>query len=93
MAGSGGERSGSCAAVNRLTTAIGPPSAQTLLRPRTLLKIESGFAPENLSSAHAFFILGIIVAVLSLTVLTLRFQKSSASVPEVDAMPALMTAD
>src|SRR5215831_9523597 len=32
------------------------------------------FKTENLSSANAFFILGIIVALLSLTVLTLRFQ-------------------
>jgi NNP family nitrate/nitrite transporter-like MFS transporter len=51
------------------------------------------FKTESLSTANAFFILGSIVAAVSLSALALRFRESSASVSEIEAIPALMSAD
>jgi len=51
------------------------------------------FESENLSGANSFLILGSIVAATSFCVFALRFSESRASVFEVEAMPAVMSAD
>lgn len=51
------------------------------------------FKSESLSGANAFLILGSLVAAASFCVFALRFRESTVSVLEVDALPALMSAD
>jgi NNP family nitrate/nitrite transporter-like MFS transporter len=51
------------------------------------------FKSQRLSGANAFLILGSIVAATSFCVFGLRFSESSVSVSEVEAVPALMSAD
>jgi len=51
------------------------------------------FKSESLSGANAFLLLGSIVAATSFCVFGLRFNESSVSVSEVEAVPALMSAD
>lgn len=51
------------------------------------------FKSESLSGANAFLILGSIVAAASFCVFALRFRESTVSVPRVEALPALMSAD
>jgi MFS transporter, NNP family, nitrate/nitrite transporter len=51
------------------------------------------FKSESLSGANAFLILGSIVAATSFCVFALRFRESEVSGSEVEAMPALMSAD
>jgi MFS transporter, NNP family, nitrate/nitrite transporter len=51
------------------------------------------FKSESLSGAYAFLILGSIVVATSFCALALRFREARASQSEVDAMPALVSAD
>lgn len=51
------------------------------------------FKSENLSGANAFLILGITIAAISFCALALRFNESRHAVPEVEGVPALMSAD
>lgn len=51
------------------------------------------FKSESLSSASAFLILGSVVAAISFCVFLLRFRESSVSVPKVEAVLALISAD
>ena len=51
------------------------------------------FKAEGLSGANAFLILGSMVAATSFCIFALPFRESRVSVAEVEAMPALMSAD
>lgn len=51
------------------------------------------FKSESLSGANAFLILGSIVAATSFCVLALRFREAGVAASEIEAMPALMSAD
>jgi len=51
------------------------------------------FKSESFSGANAFFILGSIVVATSFSALLLRFSEARVSVPEMESMTALMSAD
>ena len=51
------------------------------------------FKSETLSGAHAFFILGSIVAATSFCALLLRFREARVSLPELEPATAFMSAD
>ena len=51
------------------------------------------FKSEALSGANAFLILGAIVMMTSFCALLLRFSETKAPISDVDAVPALMSAD
>jgi len=51
------------------------------------------FKSESFSGANAFFILGSIVVATSFSALLLRFSEARVSVPEMEPMTALMSAD